>query len=82
MYLDTPELAVYHDRLARNDGASLVRVRWYGPEPGPDDNVYVERKVHREKWTGEQSTKVGGGSGQRDKWRQHQNGNLAHQHRT
>lgn len=53
-------LPVYHSRLRRHDGSSLVRVRWYGPEPKADDNahVFLERKLHRDAWTGEFSMKV------------------------
>ncbi|KAG2494139.1 hypothetical protein HYH03_007777 [Edaphochlamys debaryana] len=84
VYVDSPQLHTYHHRLARGDGASLVRLRWYGAgEPGQAEAearhkgagveaaavekaaagreggqvVWVERKVHREKWTGEQSVK-------------------------
>jgi SPX domain protein involved in polyphosphate accumulation len=54
---------VYHTRLAREDNARLVRVRYYGtrqigPE-GEQQPVFVERKTHRERWTGERSVKVG-----------------------
>jgi hypothetical protein len=48
----------------RDDGARLVRIRWYGDQdPTPQDVaagalVYVERKTHREKWSGEESAKV------------------------
>lgn len=35
--------------------------RWYGSRaPGPDQTVFVERKRHRDAWTGEWSLKVGG----------------------
>ena len=61
VYFDTPELDVYHTRLMRHDGASLLRVRWYGERPpprdAPDYACFVERKIHREFWTGEKSVK-------------------------
>lgn len=40
VYFDNPQLVVYHSRLARGDGSSLVRVRWYGNrQPGNPDQV-------------------------------------------
>ena len=63
MYFDNPHLDVYHTRLARDDNARLVRLRYYGPRqlgaPGQQQPVFVERKTHRQKWTGERSVKVG-----------------------
>jgi hypothetical protein len=62
VYFDSSGLDVYHTRLAREDGARLVRVRYYGPrQTGPEGQqqpVFVERKTHRERWTGERSVKV------------------------
>lgn len=53
---------MYHTRLAREDNARLVRVRYYGSrQTGPQGEqqpVFVERKTHRERWTGERSVKV------------------------
>ncbi len=67
MYFDRlPTLDTYHTRIMRDDGARLVRIRWYGDQdPTPQDVasgalVYVERKTHREKWSGEESSKVRG----------------------
>lgn len=46
-------------RLRREDGASVVRLRWYGPRSlKPDQKIYVEKKVHREPWTEEPGYKV------------------------
>ena len=46
-------------RLRREDGASVVRLRWYGPRSlKPDQKIYVEKKVHREPWTEEAGFKV------------------------
>jgi len=46
-------------RLRREDGASVVRLRWYGPRTlKPDQKIYVEKKVHREPWTEEAGYKV------------------------
>ena len=48
VYLDSsPDLTIYHTRLARKDGATLFRFRWYGAYCGPNTPVYVERKTHR-----------------------------------
>eukprot|EP00955_Chlamydomonas_euryale_P057677 356868-Chlamydomonas_euryale.AAC.14 len=109
VYFDSTSLAVYHQRLFREDGASLVRVRWYGPptaslwpehvlsafhseshnidpstncplasskfsDPPPQQKeslqqlqqlqtpvhpkLFLERKRHRDAWTGELSLKV------------------------
>ena len=67
VYFDRlPTLDTYHTRIMRDDGARLVRIRWYGDQdPTPQDVasgalVYVERKTHREKWSGEESSKVRG----------------------
>jgi SPX domain protein involved in polyphosphate accumulation len=51
---------VYHTRLRRDDGARLVRMRWYGSRAPEQDQqqVWVERKTHRQSWTGERSVKV------------------------
>eukprot|EP00216_Chloropicon_sp_CCMP2111_P003955 CAMPEP_0198241892 /NCGR_PEP_ID=MMETSP1446-20131203/7108_1 /TAXON_ID=1461542 ORGANISM="Unidentified sp, Strain CCMP2111" /NCGR_SAMPLE_ID=MMETSP1446 /ASSEMBLY_ACC=CAM_ASM_001112 /LENGTH=743 /DNA_ID=CAMNT_0043924821 /DNA_START=269 /DNA_END=2503 /DNA_ORIENTATION=+ len=59
VYYDSPDLHVYHNRLLRHDKASLVRVRWYGKRDPkqPDFPLFVERKVHREFWTGHRSVK-------------------------
>jgi len=58
VYFDSPELHVYHDRLMRHDGASLLRIRWYGERSqSPDFPTFIERKVHREFWTGKKSVK-------------------------
>ncbi|UPQ97546.1 vacuolar transporter chaperone [Chloropicon primus] len=58
VYYDTPDLQVYHNRLLRHDFASLVRVRWYGErDQSKGFPLFVERKVHREFWTGNKSVK-------------------------
>jgi len=52
--VDTWEL--YEGRLKKTEGAEAVRLRWYG---GMDtDTIFVERKTHREDWTGEKSVKA------------------------
>lgn len=44
-----------HGRLDKTPGAIALRMRWYGPED--PKLVFVERKTHNEKWTGEVSVK-------------------------
>jgi len=55
VYLDNDQLELYHGRLDKTPGAIALRLRWYGPED--PSLVFVERKTHNEKWTGEVSVK-------------------------
>jgi SPX domain protein involved in polyphosphate accumulation len=55
VYLDNDQLELYHGRLDKTPGAIALRLRWYGP--GDPQLVFVERKTHNEKWTGEISVK-------------------------
>lgn len=55
VYLDNVHLELYHARLKKAPRAIAIRLRWYGP--APTGSVYVERKTHRESWTGEESVK-------------------------
>ena len=55
VYLDNDPLELYHGRLDKTPGAIALRLRWYGPED--PTTVFVERKTHNEKWTGEVSVK-------------------------
>lgn len=60
VYYDTlPELPVYHSRLRRVDGAASIRLRWYGPRDvnNPSQQMFVERKTHREPVSNELSVK-------------------------
>ena len=52
--LDTWEL--YEGRLKKSEGAEAIRLRWYGGMES--DTIFVERKTHREDWTGEKSVKA------------------------
>ena len=52
--VDTWEL--YDGRLKKSEGAEAVRLRWYGGMES--DTIFVERKTHREDWTGEKSVKA------------------------
>lgn len=55
VYLDNYSMELYHGRLEKTPGAIALRFRWYGT--GTPDVVFVERKTHRESWTGEVSVK-------------------------
>lgn len=56
IYYDNPQMDLYKGRLEKNEGAEAIRLRWYG---GMDsDQIFVERKTHREDWTGEKSVKA------------------------
>jgi SPX domain protein involved in polyphosphate accumulation len=55
VYVDNDLLELYHGRLDKTPGAIALRLRWYGP--GDPSLVFVERKTHNEKWTGEVSVK-------------------------
>lgn len=47
---------LYEGRLKKTEGAEAIRLRWYG---GMDtETIFVERKTHREDWTGEKSVKA------------------------
>ncbi|KAF1963585.1 SPX-domain-containing protein [Byssothecium circinans] len=51
---DTWEL--YQGRLKKTEGAEAIRIRWYGGMS--TDTTFIERKTHREDWTGEESVKT------------------------
>ena len=57
IYYDNPETwELYTGRLKKTEGAEAIRLRWYG---GMDrDTIFIERKTHREDWTGEMSVKA------------------------
>lgn len=59
VYFDDSDFQTYTLRMKREDGASVVRVRWYGQRSmSGSQELFLERKVHREPWTGERSFKV------------------------
>ncbi|KAK9808768.1 hypothetical protein WJX72_003237 [[Myrmecia] bisecta] len=67
VYLDDEGLQTYHTRLQREDYASVARVRWYGSRSmRGGQELFVERKVHREPWTRERSFKERAAVKQRD----------------
>lgn len=56
IYFDNEDLELYLGRLEKTEGAEAIRLRWYG---GMDTKqIFVERKTHREDWTGEKSVKA------------------------
>ncbi|KAK9322102.1 VTC domain-containing protein [Lipomyces orientalis] len=56
IYYDNDNLDLYRGRLEKSEGAEAIRLRWYGGMSS--DVVFVERKTHREDWTGEKSVKA------------------------
>jgi len=56
IYYDNEELELYLGRLEKTEGAEAIRMRWYGDMSVTQ--IFVERKTHREDWTGEKSVKA------------------------
>ncbi|KAI2636131.1 vacuolar transporter chaperone 4 [Xylaria nigripes] len=57
IYYDNPDKwDLYEGRLKKTEGAEAIRLRWYGGMQ--NDTIFVERKTHREDWTGEKSVKA------------------------
>ncbi|AAS54806.1 AGR316Cp [Eremothecium gossypii ATCC 10895] len=56
IYFDNKDLDLYYQRLRKDEGAEAHRLRWYGGVAA--DTIFVERKTHRESWTGEKSVKA------------------------
>ncbi|KAJ7067167.1 VTC domain-containing protein [Mycena amicta] len=56
IYFDNEDLELYLGRLEKTEGAEAIRLRWYG-DMGVK-TIFVERKTHREDWTGEKSVKA------------------------
>ncbi|KAH7102826.1 SPX-domain-containing protein [Auriculariales sp. MPI-PUGE-AT-0066] len=56
IYMDNEDLDLYLGRLEKTEGAEAVRLRWYGDVE--NRQIFVERKTHREDWTGERSVKA------------------------
>jgi uncharacterized membrane protein YidH (DUF202 family) len=55
-YDNTDTWELYMGRLKKTEGAEAIRLRWYG---GMDtETIFLERKTHREDWTGEKSVKA------------------------
>ncbi|KAG2362074.1 VTC domain-containing protein [Suillus spraguei] len=56
IYFDNEDLEIYLGRLEKTQGAEAIRLRWYR-DMGVK-TIFVERKTHREDWTGEKSVKA------------------------
>ncbi|KAJ3983340.1 SPX-domain-containing protein [Lentinula detonsa] len=56
IYFDNEDLELYLGRLEKTEGAEAIRLRWYGDTAVK--TIFVERKTHREDWTGEKSVKA------------------------
>lgn len=57
IYYDNPKTwELYTGRLKKTEGAEAIRLRWYGDMD--NETIFVERKTHREDWTGEKSVKA------------------------
>ncbi|KAI9673926.1 MAG: vacuolar transporter chaperone [Caeruleum heppii] len=55
-YDNTDTFELYTGRLKKTEGAEAIRLRWYGGMN--NETIFVERKTHREDWTGEKSVKA------------------------
>src|ERR1700755_2459590 len=55
-YDNTDTWELYEGRLKKTEGAEAIRLRWYGGMS--TDTIFIERKTHREDWTGEKSVKA------------------------
>lgn len=57
IYFDNTETwELYQGRLKKTEGAEAIRIRWYGDMT--QETAFIERKTHREDWTGEESVKA------------------------
>lgn len=54
VYLDNRDCECYEKRINKEEGARLLRFRWYQDNL---DTIFVERKVHHDDWTLEESKK-------------------------
>jgi SPX domain protein involved in polyphosphate accumulation len=58
VYFDSADMSMYMKRLARIEGAQLLRARWYGNQmPKGDGIIFLELKTHHEKWVANKSVK-------------------------
>lgn len=55
VYFDNEQLELYHGRLDKTPQAIAIRFRWYATQE--PHLVFIERKTHRDSWTGEISVK-------------------------
>ncbi|KAI9285628.1 VTC domain-containing protein [Umbelopsis sp. AD052] len=52
IYLDNSELELYNAKVDKEDGAQVIRLRWYGSTEDTN-KIYIERKVQQEEDAGE-----------------------------
>ena len=58
VYFDnTSTFSSYDKRIQRKEGATLIRMRWYGNVPKGDEILFIERKTHHEPWVSSKSIK-------------------------
>ncbi|CAD2108600.1 vacuolar transporter chaperone, putative [Plasmodium vinckei] len=58
VYFDNEDATCFSKRILRYENAQLIRFRWYNDnEHDPKKTIFIERKIHHEEWTGENSTK-------------------------
>lgn len=57
VYFDNPDLEQYHARLNKQEGATLIRIRWYGKNDVPKSTCFIEQKTHHEEWVDAKSVK-------------------------
>jgi SPX domain protein involved in polyphosphate accumulation len=57
VYFDSPDMSLYKERIARVEGAQLLRARWYGSKPTGGGIIFLELKTHHEKWVNTKSIK-------------------------
>lgn len=58
VYFDSGDMTLYKARIARLEGAQLLRARWYGNNmPTADGIIFLELKTHHEQWVKNQSVK-------------------------
>lgn len=55
VYFDNDSFELYMGRLEKTEAAQAIRFRWYGNIDNQE--IFIERKTHREDWTGEKSVK-------------------------
>ena len=57
VYFDSVGMDLYHPRILREEGAQLLRARWYGPKPKGSEPIFLELKTHHESWVNAKSVK-------------------------
>jgi len=52
VYFDSSDFKSYHGRVAKEEGARVFRIRWYGDKDPIDAKctVFMERKIHHQSW--------------------------------